>query len=135
MGPPLLCTIRKRLAMCCHQTVWSTDRRVLDWLWTCSSWSILAVRRRISASSSFCVWSTCWQRRAKVVAISLATGGGGTKSVQFGFLSADTSGSSHSLPTYECRMFAFRHFLYIFVPYPYCKNHTCLCKNVCFMFF
>lgn len=50
-----------------------TDLRVLEWLCTASSWFILAVSRQISASSSFCVWSTCWQRRAKVVAISLAT--------------------------------------------------------------
>lgn len=38
-----------------------------------SSWSIFAVSWRISASSSFCVWSTCWQSLAKVVAISLVT--------------------------------------------------------------
>lgn len=48
-----------------------TDRRFLEWLCTVSSCSILAVSRRISASSSRCVWSTCWQSRAKVVAISL----------------------------------------------------------------
>ena len=50
-----------------------TNRRLLECFWTISSWSILAVSWRISASSSFCVWSTCWQSRAKVVAISLAT--------------------------------------------------------------
>lgn len=48
-----------------------TDLRFLEWLCTVSSCSILAVSRRISASSSRCVWSTCWQSRAKVVAISL----------------------------------------------------------------
>lgn len=50
-----------------------TDRRLLERLWMVSSWSIFAVSWWISASSSFCVWSTCWQSRAKVVAISLAT--------------------------------------------------------------
>lgn len=50
-----------------------THRRLFERLWTDSSWFILAVSWWMSASSSFCVWSTCWQSRAKVVAISLGT--------------------------------------------------------------
>lgn len=58
----------QELALCSHT---QTHLSCLEWLCMFSSWSISLERRAISFSRFFWVISTCWQSRAKVVAISL----------------------------------------------------------------